>query len=332
MNLKHLFIDSNIWLSLYHYSSDDLEQFKKLKGYIGKTIKLYIPMQTHDEVYRNRDAKILDSLKKFREFSITFPNFTKSYPEYSDFSGKYSSLKAQHTEWLRKIESDIQSLTLPADNAINDFFTYDSLFPCDKEIVDAGILRYNIGNPPGKDGKYGDAINWECLLKFVPDESDLYFISNDKDYASPVDEKQFNVFLRDEWMQKKSGRVIFYKSLVSFLKDHASFSIKLEEEQSKEELISDLLHSRSFATTHAIIKSLSEYHEWSDSQTNDLLDAALNNNQVGWILRDEDVAAFYEKLAKGFASKSPKAIEVIKEIQGENEGTIPPIDTIDIPF
>ena len=29
--MKYLFLDSNIWLSLYHFSSDDLEQFAKLK-------------------------------------------------------------------------------------------------------------------------------------------------------------------------------------------------------------------------------------------------------------------------------------------------------------
>ena len=33
-------------------------------------------------------------------------------------------------------------------------------------------------NPPGKDNKYGDAINWECLLYNVPNEEDLYFIRN----------------------------------------------------------------------------------------------------------------------------------------------------------
>ena len=39
--MKNLFIDSNIWLSLYHFTSDDLTQFEKLKDFLDKDIKLY---------------------------------------------------------------------------------------------------------------------------------------------------------------------------------------------------------------------------------------------------------------------------------------------------
>ena len=51
--MKYLFIDSNIWLSIYHFTNDDLEQFKKLKDLINRDIKLFIPLQVYDEVIRN---------------------------------------------------------------------------------------------------------------------------------------------------------------------------------------------------------------------------------------------------------------------------------------
>lgn len=63
--MKNLFIDSNIWLSLYHFTSDDLTQFEKLKDFLDKDIRLWIPHQVYDEVLRNREAKIQDAFKKF---------------------------------------------------------------------------------------------------------------------------------------------------------------------------------------------------------------------------------------------------------------------------
>ena len=43
--MKNLFIDSNIWLSLYHFTNDDLVQFGKLKELNGTDIKLFVPQQ-----------------------------------------------------------------------------------------------------------------------------------------------------------------------------------------------------------------------------------------------------------------------------------------------
>ena len=37
--MKNLFIDSNIWLSLYHFTNDDLAQFSKLKDMVNKSIR-----------------------------------------------------------------------------------------------------------------------------------------------------------------------------------------------------------------------------------------------------------------------------------------------------
>ena len=62
--IKNLFIDANVWLSLFHFSSDDLEQFSKLQALIGTDIVLYIPEQISHEVYRNRENKIKDALDK----------------------------------------------------------------------------------------------------------------------------------------------------------------------------------------------------------------------------------------------------------------------------
>jgi hypothetical protein len=50
-----LFIDANVFLSFYRFSSDDLEQLEKLTVLV-KTgrIRLWLPEHVVDEFYRNR--------------------------------------------------------------------------------------------------------------------------------------------------------------------------------------------------------------------------------------------------------------------------------------
>lgn len=325
--IKNLFIDSNVWLSLFHYSSDDLEQFRKLKDLLGKQIHLYITEQVYNEVYRNRENKIKDALDKFERFDLTFPVFFKNYDEYDEFRQKYDELKNTHKNWIKKVKSDIASRNTPADNVISDFFDYVTILPTTQEIVQKAIIRYDIGNPPGKDKKYGDAINWETLLFNVPDGEDLYFVSSDKDYASLFDEKQFHPFLEAEWIKKKSSKIIFFKSLVDFLKMHVQ-DIELHAESYKDELIEDLRFSRTFANTHKIIAELKEYSEWSGRQIEDICEAAVKNNQVSWLLGDDDVYTFFRKLlissnARSSFDKNVLTVEdeldrIDRELRGEN--------------
>ena len=194
---------------------------------------------------------------------------------------------------------------------IDDFFQDDTISVCSEEMVRAAELRYKSGNPPGKDNKFGDAINWECLLSNVPAGNDLYFISADKDYASVINDKQFNFFLEREWQSKKHSKIYFYKSLVSFLKEHFS-EIQLQTEQEKDDLIAALSASHNFANTHAVIKQLSAFSDWSVQQKEDLFNAALNNSQVFWILDDQDVKEFYLSILRGLKDPSESAAELIE--------------------
>lgn len=292
--MKNLFIDSNIWLSLYHFTGDDLAQFEKLKELIGTDIKLYIPQQVHDEVARNREVKLKDALKEFEICPIQYPVFCKGYEEFSAFSNDFKDIIKRFKAWKTKIETDIKNRNLPADQTIKNFFDVCDLIPCD-EVVDKAYSRYKIGNPPGKDNKYGDAINWECLLNAVPDGEDLYLISADKDYRSQIFDDMFNPFLKDEWESCKGSSIIFYKNLVPFLKEHFQ-DIQLRSEQEKEELINNLKYSHNFASTHGTIAMMDKHSGWTDSQIEAICAAAEENSQVNWILTDDDVLNFYAKL------------------------------------
>lgn len=310
--MKNLFIDTNIWLSLYDFTNDDLDQFKKLKSHLGESIKLVIPKQIKYEIIRNRENKLKTSMKKFSLDLPQFPVFTKGYSQYENFRSDMSKLRTDFEDWKKDIERDIAEEKLPADSAISEFFVDGDLIDCD-DVIELGYKRYKIGNPPGKDNKYGDAIIWEALLKNIPNREDLYIISADKDYCSIIDVKKIHPFLEKEWSETKESSIKFYTNLVDFLKDHVT-DIKLESERERQELIEALKSSENFQTTHGIIAMLNKYSSWSNQEIEDLCECANENSQVYQILDDYDVNQFYTGLLSDLDSGLSQNEKVLKAI------------------
>lgn len=292
--MKNVFIDTNIWLSLYHFTNDDLSQFEKLKDMLNISINLIVPQQVSNEILRNREAKVLDALKSFDMKKPKYPVFCKAYEDFDQLNKDITSVISRFKEFRKNIESQIISNELPADKTLKSFFSVIETIPSDIYIEKA-YNRYRIGNPPGKDNKYGDAINWECLLDTVTANEDLYFISADKDFHSLVDERKMNPFLVEEWSAKKKSKIYFYSSLVDFLNEHVK-DIQLEDEIKKQKLILDLYNSQNFESTHGIIASLRKYSGWTEQEVEKLSAALINNNQINWIITDSDVWDFYSTI------------------------------------
>lgn len=290
----NVFVDSNIWLSLYAKSNDDVERFEILYEMINKQILLYLPEQVIDEVWRNRDAKIKDALKGFEMQRITYPVYCKNYPEYESFYNDYEGLLKRFKNWEDHIKEDIGKLELPADKIIKKIFG-EVLSVQSKNYADAAYRRYQIGNPPGKDNRYGDAINWECLLGEVPYGEDIVVISNDLDYRSKYDDSRFNLFLEMEWREKKNAKVHYYRYLRDFIKDYQSYIEKIIEDR-KEKLIKDLAASSSFSETHFIISKMDTVeYVWNDDELEKICEVVEKNRQVGKIIDDNDINEFFWK-------------------------------------
>jgi len=206
---------------------------------------------------------------------MKYPAFCKQYLEYKTISEQYISLKKDFESWKKQIDEDVRDESLPADRTINLFFEAVSLLKCDS-FIESAYSRYKVGNPPGKDNKYGDAINWECLLDNIPEGEDLFFISADKDYRSTLFKDEFHPFLRKEWELRKKSKIHFYTALVPFLNEHIE-SIKLDTENKKMNLIQQLSESGNFVTTHGIIKMMTRYSDWTDTQVEELCEIANKN-------------------------------------------------------
>lgn len=295
--MLNLFLDSQIWLDLYSFSTDDLTQFSKLHDMIDSDVNLYLTRQVVNEVDRNRENKIKDAMTSFNSLGLQFPNLCKGYEQYKSLESLYKNLKAIHKELHRQVVADIDKKQLYADKVIEKIFSKTEIIEIDQSTLDSAILRYKLGNPPGKENSYGDAINWEILLTVVPDTEDLFFVSFDRDFRSPLSDKQINSFLKKEWQEIKKSEIFFYTSLTMFFNEHIK-DISLKAENKKMTLIDELRKSGSFASTHFLISRLNEITSWTEDQCIYLFEAADSNNQVYSIMSDDDVKTFFLKIFK----------------------------------
>lgn len=146
-----IYIDSNIWLDLYHFSDNDLKEFAKLNTQT-QPVTIHLPEQTRDEVRRNRITKISDARKTFEniKFNHTVPNLYKEFTtDLEKFQKLNLDLITHFENWKDKVSLSIVEKSLRADTVIDDLFQISNKIDTDN-YYDLAIKRMNIGNPPGK--------------------------------------------------------------------------------------------------------------------------------------------------------------------------------------
>lgn len=318
----NLFLDTNILLSFYHLTDEDLEELRKLVALMDQgKIVLFFPTQVQDEFSRNRESTIADGLKRFKEQRLPnqYPAICKHYEQYDRLRNLVREYDKVKNDLLVGVMSDIRDRELSADEVIDDLVACAQRVEIDESITSAAQTRRDVGNPPGKRGSLGDALNWEALLEAVPDGEDLYFISDDADYSSVFDKDTFNSFLSDEWRLAKQAKIIFYRRLSSFFKaQYPAITLSIQVE--KETLIRDLASSPSFADTHNLIRKLNDFSEFTRVEINSLVNVALSNPQVRWIMGDSDVQAFFSTLIEDRESSiNEQALAELKTLLNEEE-------------
>lgn len=309
----NLFLDTNTYLAFYHLTSDDLEELKKLQHLINKAdgIKLWLPDQTQDEYRRNREVKIEDALKRFKEEKLNnqFPQMCKEYDEFKNMREAIKTFDQNKTKLLDKLYTDINSYNLEADKIIDTLFSSAQAIETTPDLLNLARTRFDLGRPPGKNNSYGDALNWESLLNSIPEKEDLYFVSDDKDYFSALNQQLFNTYLNQEWTNKKSSKIYFYKRISEFFKDKFP-DIDIASEVEKDNLIDELYNSSNFASTRRTLIKLSKYATYSSTQINQFVSACLNNSQIYWIREDSDIRKYITDIVNANISKiEPELLE-----------------------
>lgn len=235
--MTNLFIDTNVFLSFFIFSTDHLGKLENLKELIKKKeILLFLPDQVVDEFNRNREAKLktaIDHLEKLVP-KLQTPAFCRDFQEMKEIQKHVEEIRKFIDSLVAVLKKQINSRTLQADKLISEIFSLGMRISIPVALLDASRGRFDRGNPPGKDGSYGDAINWETLLAVCPQKEDLYFVGGDKDFRSILNSAEFSPFLTEEWQRKKESKVLYYELISEFIKQKFA-QIRITEDQIKEE-------------------------------------------------------------------------------------------------
>ena len=306
MATLHVFIDTNVWLAFYSFTKDDVEQLRKLIKLIEKEkLKLYITQQLADEFYRNRERKLDESLRAFGKGEIpkSLPRYLMDYPEAAEFEKAVSEWQKVRDSLIDRAKKDALDKSLAADTLFADVLKASPPATVGSDIIAKALNRRLVGNPPGKYPSLGDQINWEILLRDVPEEADLHIVSKDGDFESRLIPGRADQFLIDEWKEAKKADLNFHSELRTFFAAHFP-DIKLASDIERKDAIDKLVNSGSFASTHAAVAGLQTFIgdlSWAEVDT--ILTAGMTNAQINWISTDDDVAAFYQALMAKFADK-----------------------------
>lgn len=315
-------------------SDDDIEELKKLKVAIDSGgVNLFITQQVRDEFKRNREGKIAESLRMIKGYNLpnSYPRLLRGYDEFKLIRDAQIAYEKNLRELLEKLSDDISNKSLAADELIESLFSSATLLESE-DSYDKAVKRTRLGNPPGKNGSHGDAINWELLLSECPDDEDLYLLSRDGDFISKTDSEKLSEFLQDEWKSTKEHTIHFYRSLSSFFKQQFP-DIKLADELGKELAVKQLVESGNFASTHKAIAKLNDYSDFTEQQVVDMCNAALTNQQISWIKDDEDVQMFYSNILNQYEGLlSSDIVEAVVNQFSLSKGEAQPINLDEIPF
>jgi hypothetical protein len=309
--MHHVFIDTNGLLQFYKYTSDDLTQLAKIAGHVmSGEITIFSTTHVSDELKRNREKVIADTLKTFRDqrFPKQFPSIAKGYTSYQGLRKKITEAEKVYRDLLEDIDTDIAAVTLQADKVLDGYLKSAKELPVDDALIARAERRMLLGKPPGKASSIGDAINWEALLKSAPVGEDMYFVTTDSDYRSPIDEDKLSAYLESEWREKKKSEIFLVRS-VEKLFDKFKIGIELKANKDRESAVDALECSGSFASTHVAISRLSGLEGFSDEQLTRLFTTSVANSQVRLIMEDPDVNAFFDNLYMQNSAKVPNQFE-----------------------
>lgn len=320
-----LFIDTNIFLSFYKYGQASLDHLNKLHAeLIENNVQLYITEQVMDEFQRQRQKILKETISSFEkiEFKKEYPTIIRNFEnEYQELRKTQKAYEIAHANILKPVQQAAIANKLPVDVVIDSVFKKSTRFNRTPEIIDRASTRVKLGNPPGKKNCIRDAVNWEILLANVEKNVTTVIISQDGDYFDELAAGKLRPFLHDEWCANKNSVLYAYTDLNAFLIKHLPDLQFIESSyEDADKLIDELSLSANFSTTHKIISSLNSYLPiFTDGQINKIFDAYLNNNQVNWILTDQDVRGFIEEIFRAHPDLESNKQSDIKALMSKLE-------------
>lgn len=180
----------------------------------------------------------------------------------------------------------------------------DTDIPCMKLVNSYGGHSIGVYN--------NDSLDKSKVYKMLRDNRIKYFAPADYTEGSELDDLVKAII--DRTVTNEILETIHYKCK----EEQERRDLKNQNDILKKEklgLIMSLNGSSSFATTHIIIEKLESYEEWDEEEKYMLIDVALKNTQVRYILNDIDVKRFYKAILKTLPEENEKVKQIIKEFK-----------------
>ncbi len=215
------------------------------------------------------------------------------------------------TQFLFRIEKGVLDIN---DYGVNDYFAPEDIRIPFRNIVyigdsDTDIPCMKLVNTYGGHsiGVYNEALDKSKVIKMMRENRIKYFAPANYTEGSEID---------------KLVKAIIDRTATNELLESVHYRCKEEQEAEdsrnnndkttleKMGLIMSLESSGNFFTTHRLIEKLVKFQSWSDDEIEMLIDAALNNTQVHYIINDPDVKYFYKIILKQMPEKNKKAREL----------------------
>ena len=213
------------------------------------------------------------------------------------------------TQFLFRIEKGVLDVN---DDRVNNYFPPEEIrvpfrnmvyigdsatdIPCMKLVNTYGGYSIGVYNPENKDKSKVYSMISENRIK--------YFAPADYTEDSELDELIKMIIDRTKKNELLENQHYKYKTEVEEHRTNLAEGLK-------NNLIANLVNSRSYAATHTAISQLNEVDSWNEEQLKNLYEAACNNGQVQTIISDSDVRLFFTTLLKQyeFRNKDAKHVE-----------------------
>ena len=248
---------------------------------------------------------ISSGLKEMIEGTKVANEFEKIYASsfYYDENGeaKWPAQVINYTSKTQFLFRIVKGTLDVNDSGVNDYFNPEDIripfrnmvyigdsdtdIPCMKLVNSHSGHSIGVYNPETRDRRKVYKMMEDKRIKyFAPadytDNSEL-----DKLVKAIIDQTASNEKLMSVHFQCKQEQV-----------DH-NMNIDSHEDREKQKLILDLENSNSFKQTHSVISKLKQIKKWTRGEKIQLQEIAMTNNQVSYIIDDDDVADFYKSIS-----------------------------------
>lgn len=270
------------------------ERIKKYGEKYGVIVEHYIISSGLKEMIEGTSVAKARAFEKIYASSFLFDD--KGVPIWPAQVVNYTN----KTQFLFRIEKGVLDIN---DSGVNDYFKPEELrIPfrnmiyigdSDTDIPCMKLVNANGGHSIGVfDNNTQDKAK---VYKMLRDNRIKFFVPADYTENSELDQLVKSIIertVKNEVLEK-----IHYKC-----KEELKSNFNKENDdvkQLKQNLILSLDDSKNFATTHTIIKALCSFGEqWEKDEIDMLLKIASTNNQVRYIINDDDIKLFYETILR----------------------------------